>query len=548
MSRQFALLRTLLCALLCVLGTQALAKNIDIAFLESKPKGLARDFYIWRFLSEESTSLQDALKAYELIHRKTPKLKALLEKKGMPNELPKELQCARLEFSSLLTQDLECIGYGLKLSQIPSLSPQNLKALKDKVAPNKSLSTKVEILSSKTILTKMLQSDAKTFAQIYNALTQKQKESIINQAIKPQRLKKLADENAPAFDKMLQGIILSDSLPRFKKSLLNAHITKASPYTLFLLGINELMAKNTKNALAYFKLAQSSSKDALLHNKALFWQYYVSKDKKLLIKLAQSSNIDIYSIYAAQKLHTTPQYTIITDFTPLSEQKPPFDIQDPFEWEILRANLLQVSDTKALSELTQEFAFVDSLAHMAYVHNRATKYQNNYFLSPFAQAIQWKSTHQKSLTYAIARQESNFLPALISTSYALGMMQIMPFNVAPFAKSMGLEDIRLEDMFNPIIALEFGRFYLEELEREFKNPLFVAYAYNGGPGFLRRTLAQKKLFIKKRKYEPWLSMELIPYEESRMYGLKVLANYIVYQELFGNNIALEQLLKTTLIN
>ena len=89
---------------------------------------------------------------------------------------------------------------------------------------------------------------------------------------------------------------------------------------------------------------------------------------------------------------------------------------------------------------------------------------------------------------------------------------------------------------------------MEELEREFKNPLFVAYAYNGGPGFLRRTLAQKKLFIKKRKYEPWLSMELIPYEESRMYGLKVLANYIVYQELFGNNIALEQLLKTTLIN
>ncbi|WP_394959714.1 lytic transglycosylase domain-containing protein [uncultured Helicobacter sp.] len=531
-----------------ILSVLCVAKEITIEFLESKPKGLARDFYIWRFLSDENTSLQDALKAYDLVHRKTPKLTALLEKKGMPHELPRELQCARLDFKSLLKEDLECVGYGLKLSQVPNLSLQDLKALKDKVAPNKSLSTKVEILSSKNILTQMLLSDAKTFAQIYNALTQKQREKLINQNIKPQRLKKLADENAPAFDKMLQGIILSDSLPRFKKSLLNAHITKASPYTLFLLGINELMAKNTKNALTYFKLAQNTSKDVLLHNKALFWRYYVSGDKKLLSKLAQSTNIDIYTIYANQKLRTAPQYTIITDFTPLSEKKPPFNIQDPFEWEILRSNLLQVNDAKALDELTQEFAFVDSLAHMAYIHNRATKYQNNYFLSPFAQNIKWKSIDQKALTYAIARQESNFLPALISTSYALGMMQIMPFNVAPFAKSLGVEDTKLEDMFNPIIALEFGRFYLGELEREFKNPLFVAYAYNGGPGFLRRTLAQKKLFIKKRKYEPWISMELIPYEESRIYGLKVLANYIVYEELFGNNIALEQLLATTLIN
>ena len=285
-----------------------------------------------------------------------------------------------------------------------------------------------------------------------------------------------------------------------------------------------------------------------LQDKALFWQYYVSKDKKILSKLAQSTNLDIYTIYANQKLKQTPQYTIIADFTPLSKKKPPFNIQDPFEWEILRSNLSQVTDPKALDELTQEFAFADSLAHMAYVHNRATKYQNNYFLSPFAQNIKWKNTHQKSLTYAIARQESNFLPALISTSYALGMMQIMPFNVEPFTKSMGLKDIKLEDMFNPIIALEFGRFYLDELEREFKHPLFVAYAYNGGPGFLRRTLQQKKLFLKKREYEPWLSMELIPYEESRIYGLKVLANYIVYQELFGNNANLEELLKTTLIN
>ena len=64
-----------------ILSVLCVAKEITIEFLESKPKGLARDFYIWRFLSDENTSLQDALKAYDLVHRKTPKLTALLEKK-----------------------------------------------------------------------------------------------------------------------------------------------------------------------------------------------------------------------------------------------------------------------------------------------------------------------------------------------------------------------------------------------------------------------------------------------------------------------------------
>lgn len=140
------------------------------------------------------------------------------------------------------------------------------------------------------------------------------------------------------------------------------------------------------------------------------------------------------------------------------------------------------------------------------------------------------------------------MPALVSTSYALGMMQIMPFNVEPFAKSLKRDNITLEDMFNPITALEFGTFYLNDLGREFKHPLFVSYAYNGGPGFLRRTLKTKKFFLKNRNYEPWLSMELIPYKESRDYGFRVLANYIVYQESFGNTINLEEYLKQTLIN
>jgi len=37
------------------------------------------------------------------------------------------------------------------------------------------------------------------------------------------------------------------------------------------------------------------------------------------------------------------------------------------------------------------------------------------------------STDRKALMLAIARQESKFIPASISRSFALGMMQFMPF-------------------------------------------------------------------------------------------------------------------------
>ncbi|MDD7567405.1 MAG: lytic transglycosylase domain-containing protein [Helicobacter sp.] len=526
-----------------------LGTNITLEFLESKPKGLARDFYIWRFLSNENTSLQEATKAYELINRKNPKLIALMKKKGTPHQLPREFFCKSLNIETLLKEDIECISYGLQLSQIPSLPKRELETLKKAVQENKSLYKQVQILSSKAILTNMLNSDAKTFAQIYSQLNQNQKKIIINQNIKPQTLKKLAEQQDPEFDKMLQGIILSDSLPKFKKSLLGAKITKTyNGYTLFLLGINELLANNKKYALQYFKLSELANKNPLFINKALFWQYLLQGDNQILQKLTTSNHIDIYTIYANQKLSTKPSYVILSELENIRGKKAPFDIQDPFAWEILYANLLKVKDTDALDSLISEFAFEYSQAHMAFVHNRATKYKNNYFITPFSQEIKWKNTHQKSLTYAIARQESNFLPALISTSYALGMMQIMPFNVEPFAKNMGIKNIKLEDMFNPVIALEFGRFYIDELEGEFKHPLLVSYAYNGGPGFLRRTLEKKRLFLKNRAFEPWISLELIPYEESRFYGQKVLANYVIYQELFGNNIRLEKLLKEIPLN
>ena len=540
---------------ICILWLFILSANyahstITLDFLESKPKGLARDFYIWQFLSDEKTSLQDALKAYNLIYRKTAKLNALISAKGKVSELPRNLYCQRLSFEKLKTQDIACIKAGLNLANVPSMPQKNKDFLLKKFQNDPEFRKRIEILSHPQILTAMLKSDANTFSSIYRALRASQRIQILNQTIKPQNLKKLADENNQNFNTMLQAIIVTHdgSYDKFKQSLVGADIVGADSYTLFMLGLNEILHNQPKAALKYFENAYTKANTSMQKNRTLLWRYFLSQDQKVLEELSQSKNVDIYTIYANQKLNVKPSYEVVTDLGKLSNQKPDFDIKDPFQWQILKESLAQVKSEKDLKALSKHFEYEETSAHLAYVLTQMNKFKINYFITPFSDKIKWKNDSEKAFTYAIAKQESTLLPALVSTSYALGMMQIMPFNVAPFAKSLKRDNITLEDMFDPITALEFGTFYLNDLGREFKHTLFVSYAYNGGPGFLRRTLKTKKFFVKKRDYEPWLSMELIPYRESRDYGLRVLANYIVYQESFGNHINLEEYLKKTLVN
>ncbi len=524
---------------------------LSLKELKSKPKGIARDFYIWEFISDPSTSLQDSIQAYNLVYREIPKLKRALEKKGFHHKLPKNIICSRYSINELKKQDLECIFYGLKLSSIPSISTQNAqfflnKLSNDKNPKSQNLAHKIKILRSANIAQAMLESDAQTFADIFNALPYSQKLKIFTNEINPAHLKRLAQENKSAFNKVLQSVILDSRFENFKRALLGANITNSDPKTFFLLGINEILHQRKQGALKYFEHSREMAIDPFFKNRAIFWQYLVSKNKLFLHDLQASIYVDIFSIFANQKLKTTPNFQIITDFANISNKQAKFDINDPFIWQILRTNMAKIKNSPKYESILKEFEYKDSIPHLAYLSNSLTKYQASYFIMPYADLIKWDNTNEKALTLAIAKQESNFLPALVSHSYALGMMQIMPFNVEPFAKKLKMQNITLESMFDPIIAYEFGRMFLDELDAEFKHPLFVAYAYNGGPGFLRRILRTKRLFLKTRQYEPWLSLELVPNEESRLYGMKVIANYVIYQQILGNQINLEDLLKRTL--
>lgn len=531
----------------CLCAALSAKPLLTLKELGSKPKGIARDFYIWEFISDKDTSLEESLKAYDLVYREIPKLKSALQAKGYHPKIPKNIACAKLPITELVKQDEQCIAFGLKLSQVPTMPASQITTLQQKLAKSPNLLAKIQILRSSDIAQAMFAANAQVFAEIFNALTYQQKLQIFAKSPDPKAIQRLANQNASSFNRVLQHIILDSRFLAFKQAIAKADITTSDSNTFFLLGINELLNDSKQQALRYFERSRNAAIDPFFKDRAMFWQYLVSGNVAFLHDLQTSKFVDIFSIYANQKLKTKPNYEIVSSFDGLILKKPPINISDPFAWQVARDSIGSIKDMTRYEEEVNRFYTIDTTPHLAHFSNRITKYSVNYYIMPYVDLVHWRDDKQKAMSLAIAKQESHFIPALVSRSYALGMMQIMPFNLEPFAKKLGIKHkVTLEDLFKPEFAYTFGTMFLEELNDEFKHPLFVAYAYNGGPGFWRRTLAKGQLFVKNRKYEPWLSMELIANEEPRFYGMKVLANYIIYQELLGHKVDIESLLKQTL--
>ena len=113
---------------------------------------------------------------------------------------------------------------------------------------------------------------------------------------------------------------------------------------------------------------------------------------------------------------------------------------------------------------------------------------------------------------------------------------MMPFLIRSFHPK---EEI--SEFFRADVNVKYAKKHLLWLIKRLNNPLFVSYAYNGGIGFTKRKVIP--YFRKLKKFEPFLSMEMVPYSESREYGKKVITNYVIYMNMFDKNITLHKLLK-----
>jgi soluble lytic murein transglycosylase len=128
----------------------------------------------------------------------------------------------------------------------------------------------------------------------------------------------------------------------------------------------------------------------------------------------------------------------------------------------------------------------------------------------------------EAILLAIARQESRFAVDIVSSAGAVGLMQLMPATAGWVARKLGRTDYRPTEIGDVATNTQFGAFYFKYwFDRLERLPALAAAAYNAGP---KRAQAWRT----GAPLEGAIWVETIPFNETRDYVKKVLANMMYY--------------------
>jgi len=161
------------------------------------------------------------------------------------------------------------------------------------------------------------------------------------------------------------------------------------------------------------------------------------------------------------------------------------------------------------------------------------------YLTPFRAEFASASKEQgvdEELLYGIARQESRFVADIVSSAGAVGLMQLMPATARWVAKQLAIRDYSPARIADVELNTQFGAFYFKYWqERLGRLPALAAAAYNAGPS---RAQAWRPA---SGSIEGAIWVETIPFNETRDYVKRVLANTMLYSTALGRpHVALTQ--------
>jgi len=492
------------------------------------PNSISKDYYTWRFLQDKNSTKKEALEAYKWIKRKNSKIKKAVRKKV--GYLPHDKKPKK--------RNIDPKNYIIYPATASKKSKKSLKRLYKRIKKQGKYSDVLKVMSAKKPFEVLQTLKPQSQCYIFNSCKSRYRKRNFNHPFSSENLKRLVYEKQ--FERTLYLIVTTPKLKELKKSLVDINITdtkKLSFKSSFLLGVNAVEFSSIKKAEVFFKSALGKTKISSHIDQCNFWLYLVSNDKSYLKKILKSTSVNLYSLRARDILDE-PYLKVITPKLPF-KLVANFDLYNPIDWEKIKIEMKK--KPKKLNSLADRYNSYFTLGIYSFIKEKANHYKKAYYPMPYMDAMIGLKKERVALLYAIGRQESRFVPASVSTSYALGMMQIMPFLIRHLAKERK-EKLDLDKMFDPYVAISYANQHLNYLNKKLYHPLFIAYAYNGGIGFTRRTLRSKHMF-KSGKYEPYLSMELIDYEESKNYGKKVLTNYVIYMNLLGDKIKITPLLE-----
>jgi len=131
----------------------------------------------------------------------------------------------------------------------------------------------------------------------------------------------------------------------------------------------------------------------------------------------------------------------------------------------------------------------------------------------------------RALVAAVIREESSFSPVALSRAGARGLMQIMPQTARQVAAQLAAPP-DAEALEEPAVNLALGTTMLATLLREFGTPQLAIAAYNAGPHRVR------EWWRDRRTDDIEAFVELIPYEETRLYVKRVMVSWAEYRRLY----------------
>ena len=129
----------------------------------------------------------------------------------------------------------------------------------------------------------------------------------------------------------------------------------------------------------------------------------------------------------------------------------------------------------------------------------------------------------------LIRQETEFDPTAVSHAGALGLMQMMPASARTAAARAGLQ-YRPNDLIgDPNYNVQLGMVEFQGDVLDFNGSLVLAIAaYNAGPGNVRKWIAQNG-DPRSPSTDPIDWIEMIPFNETRNYVMRVLENAQIYR-------------------
>ncbi len=510
--------------------------NITLDEINTKPPSLAKNFMIWRFLHQDITPAQadDAFYQYRNVNTRLFKAYA---KKSDREEVKYTAECLSLPTKELVkSNDLSCVKMAFspyKASVMSAAERDRLARLLDKKSTYTWIKMMDDLLQTQR-LTNLTQYKPSTFMYLFLSAGMKFRQGHLNRPLPSNYLAEMTKHWG--FKRFVILVVTDSRYGELQKELLKVDAnTKLNSETHFYLAMNAIEHNQNANALAHLKNTHKLAYYRSHKDKALFWQYLITKDKKILKELANSVDINMYALYAKEKLgiEVTNFYTTL----PTNENNSTrVDLSDPFVWNDLLIEI-KATSKQDMKKLADKYANQAMLPLHSFIYEKATGYKEMGYIMPYDQYMSDLSKDDKALYYALMRQESRFIPAALSRSYALGLTQMMPFLVKALDKSFKKKRMSLDEMFDPEKNIAYAKKHIAWMKKSLYHPVLMAYAYNGGMGFTKRYITKENCFT-DAKYEPFMSMEMMVNSESREYGKKVLSNYVIYKKILGEPVSI----------